>query len=150
MAGEGGLDDLGGEEGDLGDEGGEEDETLLAAPGKRYAPHTTPGAKGKVYTPVKDDKRSMGARRRSYRSKYGDEQGRNTPRNVFKGYGHLGSLSRGIYEEYATTYEEYINDKKALLEEQTVLDDSHEVTQLIENLGLERKPKKEDDDETQT
>ena len=77
-----------------GGEGGEEEETLLATPGHRgdlqwkrsdKAPYTTARAKGKIYTPVKSDKRDMGARKRNYKSKYAEEVGKNTPRNIYKG-----------------------------------------------------------------
>ena len=52
------------------------------------------------------DKRSMGARKRSYMSQYSHETGKNTKRNLYKGASSLISLGRGIYEEKDTTYNE--------------------------------------------
>jgi len=125
-----------------------EEETLLAAPteeaagmeapGKRNdlqwrrpdePPYTTPGAKGKKYTPVKSDKRDMGARRRSYHGKYAQEVGKNTPRNIFKGHSELNQLARGIYENLETNY-----DKKYKEEELEILENDVEIQQIIENL----------------
>ena len=96
----------------------EEAETaILAPPGKRDEENwykldrkdalgrpetTTSKSKGKWYTPVTSDKRDMGARKRSYRSKYSHEKGKNTKRNVFSG--NLLSLSKGIYEQTDTNY----------------------------------------------
>ena len=78
-----------------------EESSLLAAPGKRddrkwikVAANTPAGetmtttskSKGKWYKPEKSDKRNMGARKRNYKSKYSHETGKNTKRNIFKGY----------------------------------------------------------------
>jgi len=116
--GEGGMGDMGGGLGDaLGSEedlssdiegGAEEepadeeepgDETLLAAPGNRDGkPYLTPKAKGKTYTKVKSDKRDMGARKRNYKSSYGEQSASSSKRNTFKGYSELSGLSRGLFE----------------------------------------------------
>lgn len=133
------------------DEGEAEDETLLAAPGKRYdEPYLTPGAKGKKYKQVASDKRRHGARRRSMRGKYADEMGRNTKRNVFKGKSGLDTFSRGIYEQYEASYKQIIDEEKnsesPIIEEGQVLRDNNDIKHLIESLdksGLGRK-----DDET--
>ena len=101
-------DDLGGD-----DAGGDEDETLLAAPGKRDG-YLTPGAKGKVYHPEKVDSRPQGARTRSTKSKWADEKASFTTRNVMPGLSDLRTLSRGISEDQATTYND--SDEKLLLE----------------------------------
>ena len=125
-----------------------EEETLLAAPGpeagameapaKRNdlqwkrpdeAPYTTPGAKGKKYTPVKSDKRDMGARKRSYKGKYAEEVGKNTPRNIWKGASELNQLAKGIYEDLETNYEE-----KHKEEELKILENNVEIQKIIENL----------------
>jgi hypothetical protein len=120
-----------------------EEETLLAQPGKRndlewrrpdQKPYTTPGAKGKMYTPVKSDRRPMGARKRSYKSKYSEETGKNTKRNIFKGSSELNQLARGIYENLETNYED-----RYLKEELTILENDVEIQQIIKNLELKRK-----------
>ena len=120
-----------------------EEETLLAQPGKRndlewkrpdQKPYTTPGAKGKAYTPVKSDRRPMGARRRSYKSKYSEETGKNTKRNIFKGSSELNQLARGIYENLETNYED-----RYLKEELTILENDVEIQQIIKNLETKRK-----------
>ena len=140
--GEGGFGDFGGEaeaglEDDLeglapGEEefGGEEElggeeSPLLAAPANREMT-TTPRSKGKNYFPVKSDSRGMGARKRSMHGKYNREAGVNTPRNIFKGYSDLRSLSRGIYENNNTNY--VIEEEKKLFEV------SYEVKKLISEL----------------
>ena len=74
---------------------------------------TTSKSKGKWYLPVTSDKRDMGARNRSYKSKYSHEKGKNTKRNVYKGYSALTSLGKGIYEEKETTYS---NEERKLFE----------------------------------
>jgi hypothetical protein len=165
-AGGGGADFGGPEEGgaDLSDLGAEaepgaeetgaaeepaEEETLLAQPGKRndlewkrpdQKPYTTPGAKGKMYTPVKSDRRSMGARKRSYKSKYSEETGKNTKRNVFKGSSELNQLARGIYENLETNYGD-----KYLKEELTILENDVEIQQIIKNLEMKKKREDEND-----
>jgi hypothetical protein len=126
-----------------GDEGGD-DEVLLSKPGKRNEmqwskSYTTPGAKGKMYTPVNTDTRSMGARKRSMRGKYSEETGKNTTRNIFKGMGELNSLARGIYENLETNYDNRFNK-----EELSVLKNDVEIQQIIEN--LEAKNKRENKD----
>ena len=133
LGGEGEF-DLGEEPGDefgeeTGDEAPEEappgeESALLAAPGKRNDQEwvkvakktptgdkmtTTSKSKGKWYKPESSDKRNMGARKRNYKSKYSEETGKNTKRNVFKGYSDLFGLSNGIYEEQETNYEEQEN-----------------------------------------
>jgi len=126
----GGDEDLGGNEGDAGtdDLGGDEDETLLAAPAKRDEEgYLTPGAKGKIYKPVKSDKRDMGARKRSIQSKYSQESSSNTKRNVFKGAGELSSLARGISENKETIYKK---------EEDGILNVHKELKDIIESLEV--------------
>ena len=142
--GMGGGDDLGGGDdggglGGLGgdDEGGGEEEEpetgdLLAAPAKRE-PYTTPGANGKMYTPVATDTRDMGARKRSVRSKWSHETTRNTSRNTHKGLSDLVSLSKGITE---TIYGE--DDEKLLFEVNRELS-SQEVQNLIDAMGNKRR-----------
>jgi len=115
--------------GDIGDEAesepaGDAESSLLAAPANRE--YTTPGAKGKMYRPVNTDTRDMGARKRSYHGLYNREAGKNTPRNLFKGYSDLRSLSKGIYESKDTNYE--------LEEEKKLFSISYEVKKLIEDL----------------
>ena len=75
----------------------------------------------------RDDKRDMGARKRSYRSHFADEFGRSTDRNTFKGMSDMMqiSLSKGIYEKREPNY---------LDSEERILSKSGEVQRLIEEL----------------
>lgn len=149
---------LGGAEEDLGldaepEEAPEEEETLLAAPGKRREEgYLTPRSKGKRYVPVDDDKRSMGARRRSYQSKFSKEMSSTTDRNIFKGTQDLRALSRGIYEEYETNYKKSIISEKSekqskIMEEQekSLFKDRDDIRNIVERLnnlgenGLQKK-----------
>jgi len=135
--------DLGGpEEMPAGDAGGEDDSALLAVPpGSRDAPRLTPGAKGKVYHPVKVDKRQSGARSRSYAAKHSKEKSSSTTRNVLPGYSDLKTLTKmdgisaGIYEAEETTYS---------LREQTEEEKIFQVPTSLRNLlsDLEEKTKK--------
>ena len=86
---------------------------------------TTSKSKGKWYSPVATDKRDMGARKRNYRSKHSYEKGKNTKRNVFKGFPNLLSLSKGIYEETDTNYSS---------EEKKLFDVNREIENLIVEL----------------
>jgi len=126
-----------------------EEETLLATPGKRNdlqwklsdeVGHTTPRAKGKMYIPVKSDKRDMGARKRSYKGHYSEETGKNTKRNVFKGASELNQLARGIYESQQTTYKSKLQD-----DELKILENDIEIQKIIKNLEKRDKQEKEND-----
>ena len=122
-AGEAGGEALGGEEG-----GGEESALLAVPPGSRNAPRLTPGAKGKVYHPVKTDKRkSAGPRTRSYAGKRSAEKSSNTSRNVFPGseINSIPSIAKGIYEEEQSIY---------TLREKTEEDKLFEVNDSVRNL----------------
>ena len=149
---EGGLgDDLGGGDEELG--GGEESTLLAVPPGSRNSPRLTPGSKGKVYHPVKSDKRSAGARTRSYAAKYSKEKAGSSHRNLFPGLGPTNSLtatakmnglSTGIYEQDESIYN---------LREQTEEKKLFKVTQSIRNLleSLENNKKTtEQNDENKT
>ena len=125
--GEGGGDDMGGDDlgggggdlgGDLGggddlggDDGGDEG-PLLAEPGGDFN---------------RDDKRDMGARKRSYRSHYADEYGRATDRNTFKGMAGAMQidLSKGIYENKGANYFD---------SEERMLSKGYEIQKLIKEL----------------
>ena len=91
-----------------GDAGGGDDSMLLAVPpGSRDAPRLTPGAKGKVYHPVKTDKRkSAGPRTRNYAAKRSAEKSSNTTRNVYPGaeINTIPSIAKGIYENQDSNY----------------------------------------------
>ena len=138
-AGGGGDMDLGGDDAggddmdlDMGDDtdAGGEDETLLAAPGKRDG-YLTPGAKGKVYHPEKVDSRPQGARTRSTKSKWADEKASFTIRNTMPGLSDLRTLSRGISEGQETTYND--SEEKLLLEVNQELTE-WEVNALVKDL----------------
>jgi hypothetical protein len=89
--------------------GGEESALLAVPPGSRNAPRLTPGSKGKVYKPVRDDKRNRGARSRSYASQHASEKSSATLRNIFPG-SEINSLAKttglanGVYEENTSIY----------------------------------------------
>jgi len=126
-----GDEELGGEE--LGGEeniGGEEDGVLLAAPGE-----DTPGKrdipdkwKGKDYTPVKDDKRDMGARKRHMVSKSGRREGGR--RGTLPGYGPLSQLSKGVSENQETNYNQ---------QEDKLFEINHDIKTLIGELEQKQK-----------
>ena len=145
-----GMEELGGEElAAEAPEEGTEEETLLAAPGKRndlqwkrpdQKPYTTPGAKGKVYIPVKhDNRKSSGPRRRSRDSKYSRETSKNTERNIFKGKSELNQLARMTYEEQQTNYK-----SELISEELKILKNNTEIQRMIESLdkGISQGKKK--------
>ena len=128
----------------------EETETaLLAPPAKRddedwyklkrgdplRRPETTTSrSNAKWYMPVTTDKRDMGAKRRSYQSHYSHEMGKNTKRNIHKGYPEILSLGKGIYEGKETNYS---SEEKKLFE----------VNNEVKNLIIELESK---DNETKT
>ena len=133
--------DMGGDDMDLGgdDEGEEEDDSaLLAAPGMRdddgymvgdntggSLGHLTPGAKGHRYKPVKDDKRTMGARNRSMRASYSDQSGRASRKNVFKGSSELSALGRGTITE---------SSEASAISEQDILSMNKELSDIIKHM----------------
>jgi len=142
IVGEEGGEDLGFEGGDefgLGGEEGldaeepppEEEGGLLTpppeeAPAKRDDGYTRPGWKGAIYKPPASDKRDMGARNRHFKSQWSDETGKNTARNVFKGYSGLKTMSKGIYNEDQTNYD---------LEERKLFEMNQNIQNLVESLG---------------
>lgn len=150
----GGLDALGGEEMDIGDEetggeasGGEaggsdeaDDGPLLAAPpGKRDDSRprekygtTTAKSKGKIYRPVKDDRRDMAARKKNQKSKYGAEKASGSRRNVMgAGSQEMFSLGKGIYESADDIYNEY---EKGIIEESKKEEKLIQVTTEVKTL----------------
>jgi hypothetical protein len=151
--------DLGGEEGALGaggpeempagDAGAEGDESALLAapPGSRSSPRLTPGSKGKVYTPVKSDKRPAGARTRSYSSKYSKEKSSPAIRNIMPGYADLKTLTKmdgvstGIYEQDVSIYN--LREEK----EETRL---FQISESMRNLLTDLENNKDQDDENKT
>ena len=122
--------DLGGEEGG----GGDESALLAVPPGSRNAPRLTPGAKGKVYYPKRDDRRSgAGPRTRSLARKSGEKHSPGM-RNVFPG-SEINSLAKpvginvGIYEE-----DESIYNLKEKSEEEKLFEVNESVRSLLEGL----------------
>ncbi len=117
---------------------GEED-VLLATPGKRKdkAPRITPGAKGKVYTPVDVDKRQSAGRGKQMKGSWNHETSRNTTRNISPGSSDLLGLGRGIYEEVEKVNSNYKEEEKRLFEV------NKDIKRLISGLGL-----REEKDET--
>ena len=132
--------------------GGEESALLAAPPGSRNSPRLTPGAKGKVYHPVKTDKRPDGARTRSNKSQYASEKGSSTMRNILPGYADgLKSLGKGFVPTAEGIYEE--DQSIYSLREQTEEDKLFEINDSVRTLlkGLENIGEKstEEDDEVQ-
>ena len=141
--------DLGGEE-DLGAPLGDEEELALDEPGEEPEAEepegdegvllATPGEeapakrdiptkwKGKDYTPVKDDKRDMGARKRHMVSKSGRREG--GKRGSLPGYGPLSQLSKGISENQETNYNQ---------QEKEVIKIDYEIKNLISELEQKQK-----------
>ena len=116
-----------------------EEETLLAAPGKRDDAvrridflgrefTTTPASKGKWYAPEAYDKRYQGARRKNYLRKASPEMG--TVRTLNPGFPEMQSLSRGVYEEKETNYKH---------EEEMLFEVHKEVEELIKELETKEK-----------
>ena len=138
--------EAGGEEG-----GGEESALLAAPPGSRNAPRLTPGAKGKVYHPVKVDKRSAGARSRSYAAKHSKEKSSSTLRNTMPGYGDLRTLTRmdgvstGIYEQEGPIY-----SGAEETEEEKIFSINESVRNLILDLESNKKEEVEQKNENST
>lgn len=139
-AGGGGAFEMGEEPGG-GETAGEEetnDETeedkgpLLAAPGHRREGTTTPKSKGKVYHPVKTDKRNMGARRRSYLKQSGDSKAEGGKRNVFPGKSELDTLASGLFEEQERLWNPSSYEKD---DEEDLLKENYEVKMLMESLS---------------
>jgi len=145
--GEAGLFEPEGEEGTESPEGDSaaaeegDDEVLLAEPGKRNdmqwrtqnpKPHTTSRSNGKEYTPVKHDRRkTSGPRLKSKKSKYSEETGKATKRNIFKG---LDSIGLGIFENKETNY-----NKRLAFEQLKILENNIEIQKMIESLEKSEK-----------
>jgi len=157
LGGDMGGEELGGpEEMPAAEAGGGEESALLAAPpGTRDSPRLTPGAKGKVYHPVKVDKRSAGARTRSNKSQYAGEKASSTLRNVFPGYADgLSSLGKGfvptaegmsIYEDDQSIY-----SLREQTEEDKLFRINESVRTLLTDLEKNQENPTEQDDEIQT
>ena len=123
------------------------DDVLLATPdtaapaGRREDGYLTPGAKGKVYYPVKRDRRDRGGVKQHMKSIAG---GYVDPRTIVpgkKGVGGLDSLAKGMFEGQESNYKEGFQ-----LDEERILQTSWEVKTLIESLAKTSEP----NNETQT
>tara|TARA_R110000824_G_scaffold117863_7_gene269928 strand:- start:2210 stop:4111 length:1902 start_codon:yes stop_codon:yes gene_type:complete len=104
----------------------EEDTSLLAAPppGKRDE-YVTSGAKGKAYKREASDSRPIGARHRHTLSQGSTELGKMPPRQTFPGFSDLRTMSKGIYNEEVTNYDE---------EEEKLFDVGRDIKLLINEL----------------
>ena len=156
LGGDEGLDDLGGDDlggddlggDDLGAEEAGDDDVLLAAPGRREDSPEDIKRKDRArklatYEKVKNDKRKSAGRAKNYKAKAGPEVG--TARSVFPGkvgYGGLDSLSKGMFEEQQTIYEETFSK-----EESKLLKTSLDAKRLIEE--LERSELKKNENKAQ-
>ena len=117
------------------DAGGGGDPTLLAVPpGSRNAPRLTPGAKGKVYHPVRSDSRKdSGPRTRNYQAQYNSEKRGSSNRAKFPGseIASIPSIAKGIYEEEVSIYNlKESNEERKLFE---VNDSLHNLITDLEN-----------------
>ena len=112
--------------------GGDESPLLAVPPGSRNAPRLTPGAKGKVYYPVKSDSRPAGARTRNYARIASPET--NTYRTNNLGASELRSLARGIYEQEDSTYSLKEQDQ-----ERQILEVNQAMRQLVDVLDKKDK-----------
>ena len=140
-----GGEELGGEElGDAG-EGGEDEGVLLASPGEEASAHrddkpkkyidrktgetTTPASKGSIYSPKRDDKRDMGARKRQFTAMGSHEMARMPSRqvrmNLSPGAKELLGLGKGMFENKTTNYEE---------QEKEIFEVKEDIKKLFENL----------------
>ena len=148
--GEGGGMDLGGDEGldmgeeelDLGEEGDEEDSALLIEPGDdelelteadetpvhytfKDGATTTNRSKGKIYKPVKVDKRPKGAKKRHMKAVANPLGGQRTTKRA-TGAEELSKLAKGyVFAENKTIYGDM---------ESKILNSSKEIEKLIESL----------------
>ena len=147
----GSVDDLlggGAEEMPAGDAGGEESALLAVPPGSRDSPRLTPGAKGKVYHPVKNDSRKdSGPRIRNYKAQYNAEKRGASNRSKFPGseISSLSSmlpLSKGIYEQDDSIY-----NLKESKEEQKLFEVNDSLHSLLKNLEDSKKTITEQNDE---
>lgn len=120
------------------DEEPEDEGPLLAAPGHRREGTTTAKSKGKIYHPVKTDKRSMGARRRSYLKQSGDSKAERGKRNVFPGKSSLDTLANGLFEKMEN---EFLSPSYEKEEETNLLEQNFEAKMLVESLERINKPK---------
>jgi hypothetical protein len=141
---EGGLDletpAAGGETPEAPEAGGGEDETLLAAPGKRN--DMSPDRHDHLYEPVEfrgGDRRTRGARNRSNKAQYSREMASNTPRNTFKGAMSVrdvtgGSIKDMMFEEQMSNYTDE--------DEQRLLQVTDSVKGLISELKIKQQEEK--------
>ena len=143
-----GAEDLGGEEIPAGEAGGDESPLLAVPPGSRNSPRLTPGAKGKVYHPVKSDSRKdSGPRIRNYKAQYNSEKRGSSNRAKFPG-GEIASitsmspLSKGIYEQ-----DESIYNLKESKEEQKLFEVNDSLHNLLKDLENSKKIITEQNDE---
>ena len=124
---------------------GDESSLLAVPPGSRL----TPGAKGKVYNPVKTDKRPAGARSRSYAAKHSKEKSSSGNRNVLPGYSPLAGLAKmdglstGIYEEEQSTY-----NIQEQFEETKLFEIGDNIRSLLEGLQKRHELNTEKNDES--
>lgn len=134
----------------------EEDDILLAKPeegGGTLPPvgeqsmvptdktsYISPNAKGKVYTPVKSDRRNMGARKRHMQSMYSSEKSSNARRNLYPGTSNMFGLSNGIMENKDPSNSNYLLEQQ----EEQLLKDNKDIKLLIESLSQRAKKNESD------
>ena len=140
LGGDEGLGDMGADELDLGEEGDEEDSALLVEPGDEELTEsdedtvhytfkdgatTTNKSKGKIYKPVKVDKRPKGAKKRHMKAVANPLGGQRTTKRA-TGAEELSKLAKGyVFAESKTIYGDM---------ESKILNSSKEIEKLIESL----------------
>jgi hypothetical protein len=102
---------------------------------KKTGETTTTKSKGKMYKPVATDKRPEGARKRSYRADHSHEISRMPDRQIrmnlskdaktMLGLDSFKSMSKGIFENKATNYEE---------EERQIFEVKEELKEIFKDL----------------
>ena len=114
---------------------GKRDDTNYKIVNKKTGQTTTTNSKGKMYTPVKVDKRDGGARKRSYRASHSHEISRMPDRQVrmnlskdaatMLGLDSFKTTGKGIFENKTTNYEE---------EEKQIFEVRDEIKEIFKDL----------------
>jgi len=130
---------------------GDESALLAVPPGSRNAPRLTPRSKGKVYHPVKRDKRTgTGPRSRSMASAAGQKHS-SGHRNIFPGARDIANIAKphgisvGIMGE-----EQSIYSLREETEENRLFEVNESVRTLLENLESKDKDNSEKKNESKT
>ena len=104
-------------------------EIITTITNKKTGETTTNKSKAKAYSPKRDDKRDMGARKRQFTAMGSHEMARMPSRqvrmNLSPGARELLGLGKGIFENKTTIYEK---------EEKEIFEVKEDIKKLFENL----------------